>query len=82
MTSVTEEGLYMELNASLIVAARSHAQTVESSGMTLPAEIPGFPKLFIAKTDDPTIAAISAIKSESGTSYKVGTRKDAEVAHS
>ena len=81
MTGIPEEGLYMELNESLIKAAMAHAQAIESSGLPLPAEIPGFPKLFIAKTDDPTIAAISAIKSASGSSYKVGTQKDAAAAH-
>ena len=60
----------MVLNPAIEEAARKLA----ADAAPLPAEIPGFPGLFVAASADTSIDAIGAFVATDNVSYKIGTR--------
>lgn len=79
MAQVSKESLHMQLSDGLIRAAQECADKAEADNLPLPAEIPGHPGLFIAHPNEAAIITIAAIRSTAGTTYKIGTKNDAEA---
>lgn len=71
----TEENAFMELAPALAEAAKKVAAQAESSGASLPAEIPGFNGWYVSDRNDKTIDYISPIMSDKKIVYRVGTKK-------
>lgn len=69
-----KEEFFMQISKRLKDQAMLVAAAVEQGTQTLPAEIPGFPKLFLAKSDDQAIKTIWGITSPAGVSYKIGAK--------
>lgn len=67
----SKETVQMILNQDIVAEAR---KIVSNADTALPAEIPGFPGLFVASPDEDAIEAIGAFVASDGISYKIGTR--------
>ena len=67
----SEETFEMILNPEIVEAAKL---LVFNPSTALPAEIPGFPGLFVATPDDASIDAIGAFVASEGHQFKIGTR--------
>lgn len=71
-----KQGVYtMEINEDLLNAAKELAAEAETEKKSLPQQIGGFPDMFVAGPEDRTIATMYAFVSDTGNSYKIGTKK-------
>ena len=63
--------MILEINSDLLQEAKN---VVSEKRVRLPAEIPGFPRFFVARANDSSIQAIAGFVTNDGVSFKIGVK--------